>query len=442
MGVMSVHRLLLTMSIPMMISMMVQALYNIVDSIFVAMLNENALTAVSLAFPVQNLMIAIGVGTGVGVNAFLSKSLGEKNFEYVNKSAMNGILLVWISSALFMAAGFFFSEAFFRTQTAIEDIVEYGRDYMSIICIFSFAIFNQVTFERLLTSTGKTFYAMISQVSGAITNIILDPIMIFGLLGFPALGVKGAAIATVIGQLVGASLGLFFNLRVNQEIRLSFKGLKPDRAIIGRIYAVGAPSILMAASGSIMVYGVNKILIGFTTTATAVFGVFFKLQSFVFMPVFGLNNAMVPILAYNYGAQKKERITKTIKLGVSYAMGIMLVGLIFFQLIPDKLLLLFNATPEMFSIGVTAFRINSLIFVFAGFCIVFISVFQALGNGMASLCIAVARQILVLVPVAWLLSLSGVLNAVWWAFPIAECVSLILSIFFMKRMYDRKIKLI
>jgi putative MATE family efflux protein len=419
--------------------MTVQALYNIVDSIFVAQINEHALTAVSLAFPVQTLMIAIGTGTGVGINAFLSKSLGEKNFDAVNKSAMNGILLVWISSLLFMLTGFFLSEAFFRSQTSIEEIVQYGQDYMSVVCIFSFAIFNQVTFERLLSSTGKTVYAMISQTAGAITNIILDPIMIFGLLGFPALGVKGAAIATVIGQSVGALLGLYFNIRVNREIRLSFKGLKPEGTIIRKIYSVGVPSMLMAASGSIMVYGFNNILIGFTSTATAVFGVFFKLQSFVFMPVFGLNNAIVPIVAYNYGARKKDRITKIIKLGVFYAVGIMLVGFILFQLIPDTLLLLFNATEAMRSMGIQAFRIISLIFLFAGFCVVFISVFQALGNGMASLCIAVARQLLVLLPVAWLLSLSGVLNAVWWAFPIAESVSLGLSVFFMKRIYKRKI---
>lgn len=440
MGVMSIQRLLLTMAIPMMLSMMVQALYNIVDSIFVARLNENALTAVTLAFPIQNLMIAIGVGTGVGINAFLSKSLGEKNFDAVNKSAMNGLLLVWISSAVFMLAGFLFSETFFRTQTSSEEIIEHGKDYMSVVCIFSFVLFSQITFERLLTSTGKTFYAMISQIAGAVINIILDPLLIFGLLGFPALAVKGAAIATVIGQTVGTVIGLYFNLKVNREIRLSLKNLKPSAAIIRRIYSVGAPSILMASVGSIMLYGFNKILIAFTATAIAVFGVFFRLQSFVFMPVFGLNNAMVPILAYNYGARKKDRIIKTIKLGVIYSCGVMLAGFVVFELIPAKLLMMFNATGEMIAIGVTAFRIVSLVFLFAGFSIVFVSVFQALGDGMASLCISVARQLGVLLPAAWFLSLSGVLNAVWWAFPAAECVSLVLSIFFMKRVYNKTLR--
>ncbi|MDR2482680.1 MAG: MATE family efflux transporter [Treponema sp.] len=441
MGVMSIQRLLLTMAIPMMLSMMVQALYNIVDSIFVARLNENALTAVTLTFPIQNLMIAIAVGTGVGINAFLSKSLGEKNFDAVNKSAMNGLLLVWISSAVFMLIGFLFSEVFFRAQTNSEEIIEYGKDYLSVVCIFSCILFSQITFERLLTSTGKTFYAMISQAAGAIINIILDPLLIFGLAGFPAMAVKGAAIATVIGQSAGTAIGLYFNLKVNREIRLSLKNLKPNKAIIRRIYSVGAPSILMASVGSVMLYGFNKILISFTATAIAVFGVFFKLQSFVFMPVFGLNNAMVPILAYNYGAGKKDRIIKTIKLGLLYSSGVMLAGFIAFELFPAQLLLLFNAAEEMLSIGVTAFRTLSLVFLFAGFSIVFISVFQALGDGMASLCISVARQLGVLLPAAWFLSLSGVLNTVWWAFPAAECVSLVLSIVFMKRMYNKTLRL-
>ena len=440
MGVMPVHKLLLNMSIPMVISMLVQALYNVVDSIFVAQIHENALTAISLAFPIQILMIAVGVGTSVGLNSFLSRSLGEKNFDYVNQSAVNGIFLAWVNCAVFVAVGALCSTAFFRAQTDIREIVEYGRDYLSIICVFSFGAFNQITFERLLTSTGKSFYAMISQSVGAITNIVLDPVMIFGLWGFPKMGVAGAALATVIGQSVGALLALYFNLQKNHDIKLSVRRFRPNGVIIKKIYAVGLPSILMASLGSVMTYGLNRILISFTATAAAVFGVYFKLQSFVFMPIFGLNNGMVPILAYNFGAKKKERIIATIKLAALYAFGIMALGFVVFQLFPDKLLLLFNATEEMLSIGVPALRIISIHYAFAGFCIVFMSVFQALGNGMESLFIAVARQLLLLLPVAWLLSLTGDVNAIWWSFPSAECATFVLSVVLLKRVYDKRIK--
>jgi putative MATE family efflux protein len=440
MGTMPLNKLLLSMSVPMMISMMVQALYNIVDSIFVARINENALTAVSLAFPVQILMISVGVGTGVGVNAFLSRSLGEGNFDHVNKAAANGLFLVWASSLLFVLAGFFGAELFFRSQTGIEEIVQYGKDYLFIVCVFSAAVFSQITFERLLSSTGKTFYAMISQSAGAVTNIILDPIMIFGLFGFPKMEVKGAAAATVIGQAVAALIALYFNLTKNHEVKISFKGFRPEGAVIKSIYKVGLPSILMQSIGSVMTYGFNRILISFTETAAAVFGVYFRLQSFVFMPVFGLNNAMVPIIAFNYGARQKKRIVKTIKLSIRYAVGIMLLGVLAFELIPDKLLLLFNAAGEMLSIGVTALRITAIHYGFAGFCIVLISVFQALGNGLESLFVSVARQLLVLLPAAWLLSLSGSVDMVWWSFPIAEAAALIISSVIMKRLYDKKIK--
>ncbi|MDR3265444.1 MAG: MATE family efflux transporter [Synergistaceae bacterium] len=442
MGVMSVHRLLLSMSVPMVISMLVQALYNVVDSIFVAQISENALTAVSLAFPIQSLIIGVGVGTGVGMNAFLSKSLGEKNFATVNKSAMNGIFLAWMTCAVFMILGFAGSEAFFRSQTDISEIVAYGRDYLSIVCVFSFGVFNQIMFERLLASTGKTFYSMISQMTGAVTNIILDPIMIFGLLGFPRMEVAGAALATVIGQTAGACLALWFNLRKNHEIKLSVKGFRPDLGIMKRIYAVGLPSILMASLGSVMTYGLNRILISFTPTATAVFGVYFKLQSFVFMPVFGLNNGMVPIIAYNFGARKKERIIGTIRLSLMYAVGIMLLGLAVFHIFPHELLRMFNATPEMIAIGVPALRIISLHFLFAGFCIVSLSVFQALGNGMESLFVAGSRQLLLLLPAAWLLSLTGFVNATWWSFPIAEGATLVLCVIFLRRVYNKKVKII
>lgn len=440
MGVVSEHRLLLTMSIPMVISMTVQALYNIVDSIFVARLNENALTAVSLAFPIQNLMIAVGVGTGVGINAFLSRSLGERNFSAVNRSATNGLFLVWLSSAAFMLIGFFGSEWYFSTQTDIGDIIRYGREYMFVVCVFSLGIFNQVTFERLLTSTGKTFYAMLSQTIGAVTNIILDPIMIFGLFGFPRMEVLGAAIATVIGQTVGTLFALYFNLKHNHEIKLSFRGFRPDGAIIKAIYSVGVPAILMQALGSVMTYGINRIILPFTATAAAVFGIYFRLQSFVFMPVFGLNNAMVPIIAYNYGAKKKARIIRTIKLSIRYAVSIMLLGLAIFHLFPGALLAMFNATEEMMDLGLPALRIMSLVFVFAGICIVLLSVFQALGYGVKSLIVSFVRQIIVLLPAAWLLSRSGSLIAVWFAFPVAEIAGIVLCIVFMKQVYDEKIK--
>jgi putative MATE family efflux protein len=423
-----------------MLSMMIQALYNIVDSIFVARISENALTAVSLAFPVQALIIGIAVGTGVGINALLSKSLGERDFEKVNKSAVNGLFLSWLSALLFFVAGLLFSEIYFKTQTGISEIIGYGRDYLSIVCIFSFAVFSQITFERLLSSTGKTFYTMISQMTGALVNIALDPIFIFGLFGVPKMGVKGAAIATIIGECCASLVALLFNLKVNKEIRFSFKKFRPDGKIIKSIYAVGIPSILMQCVGSFMIYGVNRILILFTSTANAVFGVFFRLQSFIFMPVFGMNSAIIPIIAFNYGARHRERIIKTIKLSVMYAACIMAVGLLLFQLIPHKMLLLFNATPEMLEIGVTAFRIMSTIYIFAGFCIVCISVMQAMGNAVQGLVVVSARQILVLLPAAWLLSLTGSLDAVWLAFPIAEVVSLVASIFFIRRLFATKLK--
>jgi putative MATE family efflux protein len=424
----------------MMLSMMVQALYNIIDSIFVARINENALTAVSLAFPIQALIIGIAVGTGVGINALLSKSLGEHDFEKVNKSAVNGLFLSWVCSAVFLAAGVLFSEFYFLTQTNISEIIEYGRDYMSIVCIFSFTVFNQITLERLLSSTGKTFYAMVSQLTGAVVNIALDPIFIFGLLGCPRMGVKGAAIATVIGECCGALTALIFNLKVNKEIKLSFKGFRPDGKIIKSIYAVGVPSILMQCVGSLMIYGVNRILILFTSTANAVFGVFFRLQSFIFMPLFGMNNAIIPIIAFNYGARNRDRIVKTIKLSFVYAGCIMTAGLLLFQLLPAQMLRLFNATSDMLAIGVPAFRILSTIYIFAGFCIVSVSVLQAMGNAIHGLVVVSARQLLVLLPAAWLLSLTGHLEAVWLSFPIAEIASLAASAFFIKRLFATKLR--
>ena len=443
MGVMPVNRLLLNMALPMIASMLVQALYNVVDSIFVAKLSEDALNAVSLAFPVQSLMIAVSVGTGVGINALLSRSLGQKDQERANKTAMNGLLLAAISCLVFTILGLTCARLFYSVQTDITTIVDYGTDYLSICCGVSVGLFLSVTNERLLQATGRTFYTMITQATGAIINIILDPILIFGLLGFPRMEVAGAALATVIGQICGGLLALFFNLTRNPDIQLSLKNLRPQKSIILGIYSVGIPSIAMQSIGSVMVFGMNQILISFTATATAVFGVYFKLQSFIFMPVFGLNNGMVPIVAYNYGARKPERITKTIKLSVIYAVGIMLVGLILFQVIPHVFLGMFMAegetTGDLLTIGVPALRTISLSFLFAGFAIVCSSVFQALGHGVLSLTVSVVRQLLVLLPVAFLLSRISGLEAVWWAFPIAELFSLTLSSVFLRRVYHKEI---
>lgn len=435
MGVMPVGRLLISMSLPMMISMLVQALYNIVDSVFVAQLSEEALNAVSLAFPVQNLMIAAAAGTGVGVNALLSRSLGEKNFKTANKTAVNAIFIYSLTFLLFALFGLFASRIFFTVQTDIETIVDYGQAYLSIVCTMSFGIFGEILFERLLQSTGKTIYTMITQGVGAIVNIILDPIMIFGLFGFPRMEVAGAALATVIGQIVAMLLGLIFNLRKNHEISLNLKGFRPSGAIIKRIYSVGVPSIIMQSIASVMTFGLNQILMCFTATATAVLGVYFKLQSFIFMPVFGLNNGMIPIVAYNLGAQKKDRMKKTIIFSILYAVGIMLVGVLIFQLLPQQLLLLFKASESMLAIGTVALRSISLSFIFAGFCIISTSVFQAIGNGVWSMIISIIRQLVVLLPVAYLLSKTGRLELVWLAFPIAECFAVVMCAFLLKHVH-------
>lgn len=433
MGVMPINKLLLSMSLPIMISMLVQALYNVVDSIFVARINENALTAVSLAFPIQSLMIALGAGTAVGVNAVLSKALGEREYEKVNKTAENAIFLVWVCYLVFLVVGIFATVPFYASQTDNAQILAYGKEYLTIVCICSFGLFNQMIFERLLQSTGRTFYTMITQGTGAIINIILDPILIFGLLGMPQMGVAGAAVATVIGQCTAGVLAIVFNLKANHDVHIQMKGFRPDKKIIKQIYAVGIPSIIMQAIGSVMVYGMNRILIAFTATATAVFGVYFKLQSFIFMPVFGLNNGMVPIVAYNYGAGHKHRLIQTVKLSILYAVGIMVVGLIILEVFTAELLGLFNASETMLAIGVPALRIISLSFVFAGFCIVAGSVFQALGNGVYSMIVSIARQLVVLLPVAYLLSKLGNVNYVWWAIPVAEIVSLSFSAFFLMK---------
>ncbi len=432
MGTMPENKLLLSMAVPMMISMLVQALYNIVDSIFVSRICEDALTAVSMAFPWQNIVIAIAVGFGVGINALLSRALGQKNDERVNQVAVNGLLLAGLSYLLVLVAGLIGIRAYMRTQTDIETIVNYGITYLNICILCSFGVFVEITFERFLQATGRTVYSMITQLTGAITNIILDPILIFGLLGFPKLGIAGAAWATVIGQCVGAVVAVMLNHFKNPEVHLRLRHIRPNGRLMGEITAISIPSIIMSCISSLTCFVMNMILIAYSSTAVAVFGIYFKLQSFVFMPVFGLNNGMVPIIAYNYGAQKPERIHKTIRLGMVYAVAIMVVGLLVFQLIPKELLLMFDASDAMLEIGAPALRIMSLAFVFAGIGIVSGSSCQAFGYSVYSMLISIARQIVVLIPAAYLLSLTGVLRSIWFAFPIAEIFSLILSLFFLR----------
>ena len=428
MGTMPVGRLLISMSLPMMASMLVQALYNIVDSIFVARICENALTAVSLAFPIQTLMIGMGVGLGIGMNAVLSKALGEGNEDKVTASAMNALFMTLINIAVFLLIGIFAVRPFYLAQTDNAEIVGFGIDYLTIVCCFSTGIFFQVIFEKMLQSTGRTFYSMLSQLSGAVVNLIFDPLLIFGLLGFPKLGVKGAAIATVAGQIVGAIVGLLLNLKKNPDVKVRVRGFRPSGRIIAEIYQVGLPSIFMQCVGSVMTYTMNQILIVFSTTATAVFGVYFKLQSFVFMPLFGMNSGMIPIIAYNYGARNRKRMVKTIRVATIIAVGIMLFGLFIFQVFPSQLFALFGASQHMLDMGDPALRVISLHFPIAAVCIVFGSTFQALGNGVYSLIVSLIRQLVVLIPAAYLLSKLGEVYYVWWSFPIAEVASLIVSV--------------
>lgn len=440
MGTMPVNKLLVSMSLPMIASMLVQALYNVVDSVFVAQISENALTAVSLAFPIQSLMIAVSSGTCVGINALLSRSLGEKRQKEANLSAVNGVFLAFVSYLVFALMGIFGSHLFFASQTENREIVEFGTQYLTICLIFSFGIFMEMTFERIMQSTGRTIYSMVTQGTGAIINIILDPIMIFGLFGFPRLGIRGAAIATVTGQIIAMILAVWFNHKKNRDVQLSFKAFKPDGRIIAKIYEVGVPSIVMQSIVSIMTFGMNKILIMFSKTAVSVLGIYFKLQSFIFMPIFGLNNGVIPIVAYNYGAGHKRRIMDTIKLSTFIAVGIMLIGLIIFQVFPEGLLKLFNASDHMLEVGVPALRIISTSFLFAGYCIILGSVFQALGNGVYSLIVSVARQLLCILPLAYVFARVAGLHAVWYSFPLAELISVTLTTILFRRIYVKKLK--
>ena len=393
-----------------------------------------------MAFPMQNLMISVAVGTGVGINAMLSRALGEKKFEAANKTAENGIFIEVLGYVLFLLIGIFVTKPFFLAQAGAGDIANMGIEYTRICLLMSFGIFMQIGFERILQSTGRTIFTMITQSTGAIINIILDPILIFGLFGMPKMGVAGAAIATVTGQICAAILAITFNLTKNPDVHISFKGFKPQIIFVKNILSVGIPSIIMSSVGSAMTFGMNKILITFSSTAVAVFGVYFKLNSFVFMPVFGLNNGMVPIVSYNYGAQNKKRLTKTIKLAIMYAVCIMLIGIMLFQFMPDVLLKLFDASDHMLEIGIPALRVISLSFAFAGICIVISSSLQALGHGFLSMMISITRQLIILLPSAYILAKFGGIHAVWWSFNIAEIASLTLSLLFFKHMYNKIIK--
>lgn len=441
MGVMPVNRLLLTMSLPMMLSMLIQALYNVVDSLFVAAIGgagaaQYELTAVTLAFPAQNLMIAIGVGTGVGINALISRTLGMGDKERAKKIAGNGLFLLALSYVLFALLGIFASRAFFEMQTDIPEVIDLGVTYLTICTVASFGFFGQVAFEKFMQSTGKTVLSMTTQLVGAIFNIIFDPIFIFVL----DMGIAGAAAATVGGQILSMIVGYILNQRLNDEVKISLRHVRPDARIIGDIYKIGLPSILMNSVGSVMTTNMNIILGRFEKAAVDVFGIYFKLQSFVFMPVFGFNNGLISIVAYNFGAQKRARMTRAIKLGLIYACSVMLLGLLVFQTCPDILLSMFNADENMIRLGTGALRTISLCFVFAGVSVIMISVFQALGYSFLSMIVSIARQLIVLLPAAYLLSLTGEVNNVWYAFPIAELVCLLCCILFFAIVYKKVIK--
>ena len=438
MGTMPIPKLVFNMAIPMVISMLIQALYNIVDSAFVGKYSSEALEAVSIAFAIQNLMIAVATGTGVGINAMLSRHLGEKKFDSANKTANTGVFLAFCSYVLFAVIGLTVIRPFYEMQSDIEAVINYGEQYLVIITVGGFGIFGEIVGERLLQATGKTFYSMLTQGAGAIVNIILDPILIFGYCGAPRMGVAGAALATVIGQCVAAVLALIFNIKVNKEITLSLKSIvKPSLSEIKRIYSIGVPSIIMTSITSILTVGMNLILKQFSEDAITVYGVYFKLNSFIFMPVFGLNNGLVPILAYNYGAGKHDRIRKTIKLGMASAVAYMLLGFAVFELIPDKLLAIFSAGDSLLAIGIVAFRIIAISFIFAGVDIIGGTVFQAIGNPIHSLLMSVMRQLVIILPTAYLLSLLGTVDAVWWSYPLAEIVAFVMCIIFMRKTLNK-----
>lgn len=439
-GTMPMNRLVLNLSLPMMISMLIQSLYNVVDSMFVAQISEEALAALSLAYPVQMLMLAIQIGSGVGMNAELSRRLGEDNRDLASETANNGVFLGIVHYVIFLILGLTLIPTFFQAQTDNPVIIQYGIEYTMIITTFSLGKFMQIVFERMLQATGRTFYTMITQGTGAILNIALDPILIFGLFGFPAWGVYGAAIATVFAQIVSAVMAFIFNAKFNDDVDLKLKGFRPNGGVIKRIYSIGIPSMIMTSITSLVTFLLNNILLQFTATATAVYGVYIRLQGFAFMPVFGLNNGMIPIVSFNYGARNKKRMIQAIKICLIYALSLMFTGTVLFQLFPTQLLGLFSASEEMTAIGVSALRTISISFVLAGFSIIMGTVFQALGNAMLSLWVNVIRQLVILIPAAYLLSLTGNVHAVWWAVVISELVAVVFSALAMRYVYKKKIR--
>lgn len=440
MGVMPVKKLLFTMSLPAMISMIIQALYNIVDSIFVAMISEKALAAVTLVFPVQMLIISVGVGTGVGISSLIARRLGEKRFDEANASASHGFLLAFFSWIAFALFGLFLTKPFLGLFSDDAAILDDAVIYCMIITLGSIFIFIQINTEKMLQATGNMMFPMIFNIAGAVTNIILDPILIFGLLGAPKMGVAGAAIATIIGEFVGMALGLIMLFCFKHAVHVKIRGFKFNGGIVKDIYAVGVPSIVMQAIGSFAISGMNAILIQFSAAAVAVLGVYFRIQSLIFMPVFGLNQGTLPIIGYNYGARNKARLLEGYKTATLTAMCIMAVGTIVFNLFPVPILKLFSASPEMIHIGVKALSTISLCFVPAGFVIMASTLFQALGHGVLSLITSLMRQLFLIVPIAWLLARYFGVDYVWYAYPIAEVAAVILTVFFVRHIYIKEIK--
>ena len=435
----SVGKLLLTMSLPLMLSMIMEALYNVVDSLFVAHVSEKALTAISLAFPIQILIVSVSVGTGVGVNACLSRMLGAGHRKGVDDAAKNGIFLACLTYIAFLIFGLFFSKTYFASQTPDPEILGYGTDYLSICTIYSFGAIGQITFQRLLQSTGRTLLSMISQLVGAAVNIVFDPILIFGYLGFPAMGVKGAAIATVAGQIIALGLAIFFNLSRNREINFRFAGFRPDAKMIGEIYRIGAPAILTQSLNSLMTFGVNFILIGISSTAVAAFGIYIKVQNFVFMPVFGLTNGVIAITAFNYGAGARRRIDDAIKYGLFYAACIMLAGTVLVHLLTHLILSMFDASAELISVGTVALRVISLSYIFAAFVLIAQGIYQGLGNGLYSLIVTLLRVVVILLPLLYVFANLFELSRVWWAFILSEGLSALVGAVLLKQIYLQKV---
>lgn len=432
METMPVNKLLITMAAPMVLSMLIGALYNVVDSLFVSHYGENALSAVSLAFPIQNIIIAIGTGIDVGINALLSRYLGEKKQKEVNQTAMHGIVLGIGFYALILLFGIFCVRSFYTVQTNDTEIVSMGIDYLTVICVFGFGQMFQLIFEKILQSTGRTSYTMVMQIVGAVINIILDPIFIFGYFGLPAMGTRGAAIATVVGQIIAMLLGLYFNLTKNKDVQFQFKSIKLESHYFKGICAVGVPTIIMQSMSSVMCFGINKLLLDFSTTSTAVFGAYFKLQTFVYMAIFGLNNALIPIVAFNIGAKHSERIKKVIRLCGLYSAFIGFVGLIIMEVLPVQLISAFAPSEEMFSLGVTALRILGLSFVFGGISVMTSYALQGFSRGISSLVISALRQVIILLPLAFVLGKMFGINGIWWSFLISETITVVLAVGYLR----------